>query len=1252
VLELPQRHENSDQGYTLIHPDDLEHHRALVTEAIATGGSYVSVYRHPRNDRVIWLEEHGRAVVDQAGKTIRLVGVTQNITERKQAEEALRESDARFRSVLDSSRDVIYRFNAQTGRFEYISPSAATVVGFCAEELMAQDSEAALAMVHPDDRPVLQAAIARLHETGSAEAEYRQLTRSGEYRWLSNAMSLTTDEAGQPLYRNGNIRDITERWRADEALRESDRRFRSLFENSTDAVFLTATDGRVFAANPAACAMLGMSEREVCEKGRAGLIAPDDPRVGSAVEERISEGRVHAEFTFVRKDGSRFEGDVTSMVLDEAGDAFVVVRDITERKRAEAALRESEARFRTLFDTMSEGFTIDEIVCDESGKPCDLRYLELNPAFERHTGLKRADIVGRTMLELWPKAEPVWLEIYGTVALAGTPAHFEAQFGPLNRWFEISAYQTLPGRFAAVFFDITERKQAEEALRQRESEQRRQHEFLATLLDNAPYGISVHEGRDFLYELVNPAYQAMVGSDIQLVGRPYRDVFPEAAAAGAEAKFQQVIETGEPWIVDHFRAPVPGKPNAIWAGQVVRVPAAAGDEPLILAIVWDVSEQAATEEALRESERRFRALVTASSEAVYRMSPDWSEMRHLVGRGFIADMDAPSHNWLQKYIHPDDQPRVVAAINEAIGSKGVFELEHRVLRVDGSLGWTFSRAVPLQDANGEIVEWFGAASDITERKQAEEARAQTNAQLEGILGSIPEPVMVTDANGHLVRSNHVFERRHLITAPGALGEYYPVVDAFTEDGHPVPPGMWPLSRAIKGERISGLTLRLSFRNGGPPRFYRYSANPVYDRNGRVTHAVVVFFDVTENRIAEETLRNSRMQLQDIIDGSPGIVFVKDLEGRFITVNQTFERLLGVARAELRGKTDYDLITRERAEDYREQDRRVAETGEPIQIEEVADLADGRQHVFLANKFPLRDASGKIYAVCAISTDITERKQAEEALRENRAKLAERAAQLERTTAELEARNREVERMSRMKTSFLTRISHELRTPLNAVVGYSDLLNEQSAGPLPPPYPRFVANIREGASYMLAMVNDVLDISRIEAGRLELNPEAFPLAAAVEDVLLAITPLANIKNIAIDNQVPPGASVRADRTRIKQVLYNLLSNAVKFTPENGRVWIAEASREDAAGFCVGDTGIGIPESELGAVFDEFYRVGGASSAAGGTGLGLAITRRLVELHGGTIRVESAVGQGSRFIVSLGPHSAEHHSAVGVMTPDSP
>ena len=245
--------------------------------------------------------------------------------------------------------------------------------------------------------------------------------------------------------------------------------------------------------------------------------------------------------------------------------------------------------------------------------------------------------------------------------------------------------------------------------------------------------------------------------------------------------------------------------------------------------------------------------------------------------------------------------------------------------------------------------------------------------------------------------------------------------------------------------------------------------------------------------------------------------------------------------------------------------------------------------------------------------------------------------LERRVAE---RTADVERANRMKTEFLARTSHELRTPLNAIIGYSDLLCEEPAGPLPPTYKRFVANIQEGARHLLHMVNDVLDLAKIEAGRIDLIREEFHPADALEEVLSVITPLARIKNIAIENQLPPGTNINADRTRFKQILYNLLSNAVKFTPENGRAWIAECHRDNTACFCVGDTGIGIPSAEFEAVFDEFHQVNAPSGEVKeGTGLGLAITKRLVDLHGGTIWVESAPGLGSRFFFSLGPGSLD-------------
>jgi signal transduction histidine kinase len=214
------------------------------------------------------------------------------------------------------------------------------------------------------------------------------------------------------------------------------------------------------------------------------------------------------------------------------------------------------------------------------------------------------------------------------------------------------------------------------------------------------------------------------------------------------------------------------------------------------------------------------------------------------------------------------------------------------------------------------------------------------------------------------------------------------------------------------------------------------------------------------------------------------------------------------------------------------------------------------------------------------------------------------------------------------------MSHELRTPLNAIVGFSDLLAEESASPLQDKQRRFVGHIRAGARHLLQLINDVLDVSKIEAGRIQISPVEFKALEAAVEVLSIIRPLAVSKGTHIESIIEEDLRVYADRVRFKQILYNLLSNAVKFTPEGGRVWIEAVRAHDFARISVGDTGIGIPAEEQAAVFEEFYQAGGTTTEPGeGTGLGLSITKRLVELHGGKIWIQSEPAHGSTFSFTL-------------------
>ncbi|PYU23081.1 MAG: hypothetical protein DMG30_12790 [Acidobacteria bacterium] len=250
------------------------------------------------------------------------------------------------------------------------------------------------------------------------------------------------------------------------------------------------------------------------------------------------------------------------------------------------------------------------------------------------------------------------------------------------------------------------------------------------------------------------------------------------------------------------------------------------------------------------------------------------------------------------------------------------------------------------------------------------------------------------------------------------------------------------------------------------------------------------------------------------------------------------------------------------------------------------------------------------------------------------RVQERTAQLAAANKELEVQNREVERANQLKSQFLASMSHELRTPLNAILGFSELLSRELPITSTEKYKRWLEHILQGGKHLLQLVNDVLDLSKIEAGHIELTLENFAVEAAIPEVLSNIRQLAMTKRIQVGVQSEPGVRVYADRIRFKQILYNLLSNAVKFTPGGGNVKLHVTRDDHFAHISVTDTGIGIRLEDQRVVFDEFRQVGKTTrGVTEGTGLGLAITKRLVERQSGTIAVSSELGKGSKFTFTL-------------------
>jgi PAS domain S-box-containing protein len=396
-----------------------------------------------------------------------------------------------------------------------------------------------------------------------------------------------------------------------------------------------------------------------------------------------------------------------------------------------------------------------------------------------------------------------------------------------------------------------------------------------------------------------------------------------------------------------------------------------------------------------------------------------------------------------------------------------------------------------------------------------------------------------------------------------------------------------------------------------------------DAAGEVLRSIAVLVDVTERRRAEVELRFSEARLRALADNSPLVIFMKDLDGRYVVVNREFVRHHGCPETDLVGKTSFDLFPLEEATGYAKHDREVVEKGRAVHREFVNGTADNPQ-IWSALKFPIVNSTGATIGVGCIESNITEQKRTERALR---------------------AAKEQAETANRTKSEFLANMSHELRTPLNAILGFSEIMRAEMFGPMGAQrYVDYAQDIYQSGSLLLELINDILDLSKIEAGRLELHDEIVNIGDLVDGALRFTQERARLNGITIDQAVDPGLPLlRADRRLLTQILLNLLSNATKFTPSGGRISISAAIAETGdLDVRVADTGIGIARTDIDKVLQAFGQVESALSRKnGGTGLGLPLAKGLAELHGGRLDIDSDVGKGTTVTVSMPAQRLQPH-----------
>lgn len=528
------------------------------------------------------------------------------------------------------------------------------------------------------------------------------------------------------------------------------------------------------------------------------------------------------------------------------------------------------------------------------------------------------------------------------------------------------------------------------------------------------------------------------------------------------------------------------------------------------------------------------------------------------------------------------------------------EVEEPVPQPGGTERYWLTRKMPLRDEAGHLVGLLGIARDITQRKLAEQHSDATRLKLEM---AIQAAGLVMAEIDYRTNQNHISaELARLLE----LGEGAMTVprQAIFDRIHPEDRERYlqAIGRTVdpagNGHLVIDVRVLLP---SGTVRWLHICLQVTFSMfEGRMQpdRGICAAREVTSEMVAERRMRAAQRLAESVIEGAGALVYAKDMEGRYILSNQAWRSLHGMSPGAAHGVTDAQIFGEDVAAVLRENDRRVAQTGEPLVVQERAVLR-GQPVVYRSSKFPLYDETGEIYAVCGVSTDITDVVEAD-----------------------------------RRKDEFIATLAHELRNPLAPIRTGLEILRR--VGELPPAAARARDAMQRQLSHMVRLVDDLLDVSRISRHKLELRPEPLELRSVLEHALEASQPAIEAVGHTIRLQLPEQRlRVQGDLTRLAQVVSNLLSNAAKYTPPGGTITVDLKEEDGQAVIRVQDNGMGIPPEVLPQLFTLFVQAGRERApGAGGLGIGLWLVKRLVDLHHGSIEARSeGPGRGSTFTVRL-------------------
>jgi len=1153
-----------------------------------------------RDSRQVRVSFNASVFRDPAGSVRGIFASARDITEQARLQGQLAEERAYNRGLIEASLDGLITVDPMLAITD-VNETMCRMSGYVREELIGTP----FPKYFIDSKRAAEGVRTTLDKGAVTNYELTLRTRDGREHLVSFNAAIFKDQAGQVRGIFASARDITEQARLQGQLAEERAYNRGLIEASVDGL-VTVDEAMVITdVNDTMCRLAGRPRNQISGSSFPSYFTERD-RAEEGVRLTFQKGAVtNYVLTLLAADGRQVPVSFNAAVFkDTAGKVrgiFASARDITAQKQLEAQLQISQTYTRSLIES-----NIDALMTtDPAGIITDV-----NQQMEALTGFSREELIGTPFKQFFTDPQRAEEGIKLVLREAKVTNYELTARSKTGRETVVSYNATtffdregkLQGVFAAAR-DITEQKKLEQQLRE-------QQNYLRGLIESSVDGLVTVDPEGIITDVNDRLCQMTGYTRAELLGTPFADYFtePERASAGVRQTFEAGFVTEYALtLVSRTRRHLQVSFNA----SVFKDPA--GSVRGIFASARDITDRVRLEEQLREQQTYLRGLIESSVDGLVTVDPEGfvtdvnEQMCRMTG---YARQDLIGSLFKSYFTEPE---RADSGVKQTF-ARGVVTNYDLVLQTKTGRKRTVSfNASVFRAGDGRVQGIFASARDVSEQARLQtqlvEQQAYNRSLIEAsadALFAIAPDGAITDVNEEATRLAG-YSRKHLINSRFA--------DYFTEPDR----ARAGVQKTFGERRVLAYELVLISRQGRriPVSF---NAGVFTDAAGAPLGILAAARDITAQKQLEQQLRDQQFYTRSLIESNIDALMTTDPLGIVTDVNQQMEALTGGSREELIGSPFKNYFTDPaRAEDGI---RLVLRESKVTNYELTAQAKDSRRTMVSYNAATFFDRDGKLQGVFAAAREITQQKALEE--------------QLRKKNEELEEQNRRVQEANRLKSEFLANMSHELRTPLNAIIGFTEIMHDGKVGPVSETHKEYLGDILTSGRHLLQLINDVLDLSKVESGKMEFRPERVDVGRLINEVRDILRTLAAGKRIEIEIQISPQLGrVVTDPGRLKQVFYNYLSNALKFTPDEGRVTIRVSPEGvDALRLEVEDTGIGIRPEDIGRLFAEFQQLdASAAKKYPGTGLGLALTRRLVEAQGGKVGVHSTPGKGSVFYAVL-------------------